>query len=168
MQEFDMNSAACFTGHRFYPAEQQTDIIVKTDEVISSLYYRGYRVFIAGGAIGFDTVAACRVVIAKRTHPEIKLLLALPCRNQTDRWPSGNQLKLYKYLLGAADDVVYTSQMYEDGCMAVRNRWMVDHSSVCIAYFRKMRGGTASTVKYAESKRKEIINIADMIKNQEK
>lgn len=165
MREIDINSAACFTGHRRYPAEDQTDIIMKTDEIISSLYCRGYRVFIAGGAIGFDTLAACRVIIAKRTRSEIRLVLALPCRNQTERWPSGNQLKLYKYLLGAADDVIYTSQMYKEGCMAERNKWMVDHSSVCIAYYGGQRGGTASTVRYAESLGKEIINIAYAIKN---
>ena len=164
MLEIEKSTSACFTGHRTYPAEKQTEIILKTDETVNALYKRGYRVFIAGGAIGFDTLAACRVVIAKRTHPDIKLLLALPCRNQTEKWPSGNQLKLYKYLLGAADDVVYTSQMYEDGCMALRNKYMVDHSSVCVAYYTgSHRGGTSSTVKYAVETGCEVINVADML-----
>lgn len=168
MLEFHRNETACFTGHRSYPLEDQPSIIASTDSIIASLYASGIRQFIAGGAIGFDTLAACRVLIAKRQFPDIKLYLALPCRNQTERWSSDNSLKLYKYILGAADEVSYISEMYTEGCMMKRNRFMVDNSSVCIAYYNGSdRGGTAATVRYARERGITVINVAPESKSKQ-
>ena len=35
------------------------------------------------GALGFDTIAAQAVLSVKETYPEVKLILVLPCENQT-------------------------------------------------------------------------------------
>ena len=43
--------------------------------------------------------------------------------------------------------------------MMERNRFMVDNSSILLAYLREDRGGTYNTVKYAEKKQKQIIRI---------
>ncbi len=160
IDNFASGNSVCFTGHRSLPVRETHGIIMATDDYIGKLYEHGYRNFIAGGAIGFDTLAACRVLVAKRKMPDIKLILALPCRNQTEKWTSAKDLQMYKFLLGSADEVMYVSQFYEHGCMHKRNRWMVDHSSVVIAYCTAMTGGTASTVKYATDKGRVIINTA--------
>lgn len=160
MIELNPDITACFTGHRSLPLRRQSEFISNTDTAIAHLYEQGYKNFIAGGAVGYDTLAACRVVIAKRNYSDVNLILALPCRNQTERWTSENDLKMYKFLLGAADDVIYTSQFYDKGCMQIRNRWMVDHSSVCIAYCTSNTGGTASTVRYAKRNNLRVINVA--------
>ncbi len=64
---------------------------------------------------------------------------------------------MYYYLKEHADKFVYTSKTYFKGCMQVRNRHLVNNSSVC--YLTKKIGGTFSTVKYAYSKGLDIYNI---------
>lgn len=46
------------------------------------------------------------------------------------------------------------------GCFSVRNRFMVDSSSLLICYFDGQAGGTAQTVHYAQSSGLHIINLS--------
>ena len=154
--------SACFTGHRSLPSGEKRDrLIGAVDAVIRSAVSRGYQYFIAGGAVGFDTLAACRVIAAAKFFPEIKLLLALPCRNQTEKWRNVSDIALYKRIMGAAADVVYISDFYTPTCMHERNRFMVDHSSLCIAYCHSDRGGAAYTVEYAGRTGVGVVNLCD-------
>lgn len=152
---------ACFTGHRTIPSEIMEKLISELDDALEKYISDGYDCFIAGGAIGFDTVAAFRVLNAKENHPEIKLVLALPCRNQTERWTSLKNLKEYQILKDNADAVIYLQNFYDDQCMMKRNRFMVDMSSLCIGYVTKTCGGSAATMRYAKKKNIECLNLGD-------
>ena len=44
--------------------------------------------------------------------------------------------------------------------MFKRNRYMVDHSDICVCYCTSGEGGTAYTVRYAEKKEIPIVNLA--------
>ena len=121
---------------------------------------RGYRYFGAGGALGFDTLAAQTVLELKKDHPHIRLILVLPCRSQAERW-NREQQQTYEAIKARADKVVYTSRGYHRGCMHVRNRHLVDHSSLCISYLTQPTGGTAYTVDYAIAQRLEVVNLGD-------
>lgn len=154
---------ACFTGHRAIPAEVMEKLISELDDVLEKCISEGYDCFIAGGAIGFDTVAAFRVLSARESHPDIKLVLALPCRNQTERWTSLKNLKEYQILKDNADAVIYLQNFYDSECMMKRNRFMVDMSSLCIGYVTKSSGGSAATMRYAQKKNIKCLNIGDSI-----
>ena len=152
----------CFTGHRTIPAGDELEALTgRLDALILASYKKGYRTFIAGGAVGFDTLAACRVIAAKETMPDISLHLALPCRNQTEKWTSLEDLTTYKKILGASDHVDYMTVFYTDSCMHERNRFMVDRSALCIAYCKRQRGGSAYTVNYAKKQGLGVLNICD-------
>ena len=56
-----------------------------TDEAIK-LIDQGVTYFIAGGALVFDTLAAQTVLDLKKDYAQIKLILAIPCKNQSDKW----------------------------------------------------------------------------------
>lgn len=159
--EIDRETTVCFTGHRSIPADDRTALIARTDRALRALATRGFRTFISGGAVGFDQLAACRVVLLRSYFPDAKLILALPCRNQTAKWTRVEDLKLYKYLLGAANDVLYLGDWYDEGCMRRRNQYMVDHASLCVAYCTKPRGGTAMTVGMARAAGLGVINLAE-------
>lgn len=73
----------CFTGHREIPSGAYQHIFNKTEEMVESLIKKGYLFFGAGGALGFDTIAAFTVLKLKERYPDICLILVLPCRNQT-------------------------------------------------------------------------------------
>ena len=113
--------------------------------------------FGAGGALGFDTLAAQTVLELKVDFPQVKLILVLPCLSQADSWSVADK-RIYEQIKEKADKIVYTSREYTKGCMHKRNRHLVDNSSVCVCYLTESTGGTAYTVNYAESKGLLLIN----------
>ena len=121
---------------------------------------QGYRYFGAGGALGFDTLAAQTVLELRSEYPDIKLILVLPCENQARGWKQAD-IEEYERVKAAADKVVYTSKDYFNDCMHKRNRHLVDNSSLCICYLTEQSGGTAYTVNYAQSQGLIIINVAE-------
>jgi uncharacterized phage-like protein YoqJ len=150
----------CFTGHRTIPMLKKWKIEKKLKETLEALIENGYCYFGAGGALGFDTIAAQTVLGLKKKHPEIKLILVLPCKNQTRGWEE-KDVSVYESIIEQADKVVYTQEHYDRGCMFKRNRHLVDNSSVCVAYLTEEKGGTAYTVNYANQKGVKVINIAE-------
>ncbi len=150
----------CFTGHRKIPPEQKEEITRRLNETLIELINRGYLYFGAGGALGFDTMAEQAVLSLKKEYPQIKLILALPCKSQANSWSTEDK-EIYQEIIDKADKVVYTSQEYFRGCMQKRNRHLVDYSSVCVCYLTKDTGGSAYTVRYAISKGLRIENVAE-------
>ena len=150
----------CFTGHRFLPENEKEKISLALESTVLSLIHSGYRYFGAGGALGFDTLAAQTVLRLRQSYPDIRLILVLPCVSQADKWPPAD-VAVYQEIMGQANKIVYTSHEYTAGCMFKRNRHLVDHSSVCICYLEKSTGGTAYTVDYARKRGLKIINLAE-------
>lgn len=163
----------CFTGHRILAARLREDVTAAVDRHIKELYHAGYRYFMAGGALGFDMLAEVEVLRAARFDEEIKLLLALPCRDQTSRWEGMpgymEHLKKYKQLLGMADHVIYLNDFYTETCMWERNRFMVDHSSACIAYYSgASRSGAGQTYRMAVADGLNVYNVWDDVEHTKK
>lgn len=150
---------ACFTGHRKIPSGEIPMVKNRLIETIEESIEKGYRFFGAGGALGFDTIAAQTVLELKKRYPDIKLILVLPCQNQTRGW-SEDDVSEYERIKNRADKVVYVSEQYFRGCMQKRNRHLVDNSSLCICYLKQNSGGTKYTVEYAEKQGIMIYNIA--------
>lgn len=150
---------ACFTGHRHLLQDKRDTLSLLIDQAVSEAYQNGYRRFLCGGALGFDTLAAKRIILSRSIHPDIKLTLVIPCENQSMHWSKEDQA-VYRDIRQQADEVIILSPVYYQGCMQTRNRYMVDHSSLCICYLFSFRGGTAYTVRYASFCNIEIINLA--------
>ena len=152
----------CFTGHRTLPAEELSKISKCLEDTLTTLIEQGYCYFSAGGALGFDTLAAQVVLRLREHYPQIRLILVLPCHNQTRGWPQ-DSVNIYEDIKRCADKVIYTAENYFRGCMQKRNRHLVDSSSVCICYLTKSTGGTAYTVNYARRMGLRVINIAQPV-----
>lgn len=150
----------CFTGHRDLPFLKRKMIARKLEQTVIGLIQSGVQYIGAGGALGFDTLAAQTVLKLKKEYPHIKLILVLPCLSQTKGWRE-EDIQIYETIKAAADKVVYTSQQYTRDCMHKRNRHLVDHSGVCICYLTESNGGTAYTVNYANKHGLKIINLAE-------
>ena len=148
----------CFTGHRIIPKTDYETLRVELKEILIQLIDRGFIYYGAGGALGFDTLAAKTILELKKQYPMIKLILVLPCLNQTYRWKE-KDVRVYEDIKVKADKVVYVSKEYTTECMLIRNRHLVDNSSVCVCYKTKNTGGTAYTVRYAKERGLEIINL---------
>ncbi len=153
-------TTACFTGHRNLPTELQSRILRKTADAVVQLYNQGYRTFCTGGALGFDTLAARVVVALRKTHPDMRLHLVLPCPEQAARWSQDDKCR-YEAIKTVADEVTYTCEQYTPYCMHARNRQLVELSSACVCYLTNNKGGTAYTVDYAKKKGLTIVSVAD-------
>ncbi len=153
-------STVCFTGHRQIAYEAAVKLPALLDEVLTDLCRRGATTFRAGGAIGFDTVAALKVLELKERYPHIRLELILPCRNQTEYWEE-TAIRTYQYVLNRADSYRFLFDTYFEGCMQERDRRLVEGADVCVAYCNRSRGGTAYTFTQALRAGLEIINLHD-------
>lgn len=167
MGAFDQNkdrpvSVVCFTGHRRIPFDAAVRLPELLERTIADLCERGATTFRAGGAMGFDTLAALKVLDMKETYPCIRLELILPCRNQTERWDAVSK-QTYHYIMQKADACRFLADVYYDGCMLERDRRLVAGSDVCVAYCAHSQGGTAYTFAHAVREGLEVINLHDFM-----
>ncbi len=155
----DITKACCFTGHRDIPSALVEQLRNDIDFEIEKHYIiHGVTTFISGGAIGFDLLAAETVVQAKRRHPDIKLVFALPCADHSKKWSDADIAKL-RVLSLYADEIVCLNESYHRGCMHQRNRYMLEHSAYCISYCKKSSGGTFYTLNLAKKMDKTITEL---------
>ncbi len=146
---------ACFTGHRKNVDEAGKIMMQKAVDFALAI---GYKTFLCGMAMGFDSIAFDYVQKRKKEYKDITLVACVPCKGQEKNFPESER-KAYYNRLKQADETVTLSEEYYAGCMHVRNRFMVDNSSCVIAYLRKNEGGTGYTVKYAEEKGRTVITV---------
>ncbi len=158
----NMEKTCCFTGHRKIDCESMQMLSILLDKALASLISNGVNVFRTGGAMGFDTLAALKVIELRDKNKNIRLELFLPCREQADNWDKRSQ-EYYAYILAKADDVIYVRENYQKGCMLERNRKMVDGSDFCIGFCTSDKGGSAYTLNYAKKHNVRVINLATMM-----
>ncbi len=149
----------CFSGHRIL--HDPKEVVERSIEIaIRQCISEGAEIFMTGGALGVDTIAAWTVIRLRKEFPEIRLVLALPCPSveQTLKW-SDSQKEEYQKILDLADEVKVLSDKYTDSCMLDRNRHMIESSGTLIYYLRTERGGTSYTVRYAKKQAIKLIAI---------
>lgn len=149
----------CLTGHRLLNAQDRQTIETMLPRAMEQLYTRGFRRVLCGGAIGFDQLAADGVLHFRQQHPDVALWMILPCAGQEQGWSAAEKQHLTR-LKYAADRVLVLSPSYYEGCMLVRNRFMVDRSAQVLCYLRHNKGGTLSTIAYAMREQVPILNMA--------
>lgn len=127
--------------------------------IISSIE-EDYKHFISGMALGVDMIATEIVLELKATYPDIILECDLPCINQTAKW-NDESIMRYQNILILADKVTMVSDtLFFNGCMAKRNKYMIDHSNRVIAVYNgKKSGGTYQTINMAKIANKEVVIV---------
>jgi len=145
-----------FAGHR---EVYQANISEMLDEAISKIINTddSFR-FLVGGMGEFDGMCSSAVRRAKRKYPnkEIRLELVLPYLTH-----ELNENKLYYET--SFDDVVIPIELagvHYKSAITKRNRWMVEQSDWLIAFIYRDFGGAYTTLRYAEKKGLQIINLA--------
>ena len=142
------------------PFGKRSALAAILDRRIAALFEVGFTEFRAGGALGFDMLAAERVLLFKESHAECHLHLYLPCRDHDKGWSAHDRAELEE-LRARADNVILVREHYSPDCMHARNRALVDGSDLCLAYLTENRGGTLYTCSYALKQGVHLINIAD-------
>lgn len=147
---YDIKTTACFTGHREEKLNIAADI-VKTllRKEIEKAISVGFNTYISGMAPGVDVWAAEIVLEMKEKNPDIRLVCALPFEG-FDKKRSIEEKEQYYSIMERADKVEVICSHYSRSCFQLRNKWMVDNSSLVIAVYNGEKGGTRNTIKYAE------------------
>ena len=131
--------------------------------------------FIFGGALGIDqvTFSICEELKSEAREYEtceIKLELAIPFEKQSSKWYP-HDVNTYELQKQQADILIFVDTLkeyefkgvnigeYHPAKMMIRNRYMVDNSSIVIAVWNGSKGGTANCVNYAKKQGKEIVII---------
>ena len=153
--EIIKENTVAFTGHRVVKKDFDIKDLIYA---IESLILGEKDTFLIGMAIGFDTLCFETLLTLKKTYPQIKIIACIPCENQTKNW-NIEQKNKYNYLIRRADEKIVLDKEYSKNAMLKRNRFMVDNSSVLVAYIYKTVGGSYYTAKYAVENDKEIIYI---------
>ena len=165
-----LENCCAFTGHRpckflwKYDEADSRCVALKAvlAEQIAALVDAGFSQFLSGMAEGVDVWSALSVLSLREKNPAIKLHCILPCKEQADKWSVSSRDR-YNSILEQADSIVYVSRSFHKNCMLERNHFMVDHSAALLAvYNEERRGGTASTIRYAQKLERQIFMIALM------
>lgn len=113
---------------------------------------------IIGMAQGWDIAVAQACCVL-----DVSYIAAVPYPGQELAWPDQETRNLYGELLYNAEQVVYISESTGGNAawaLQLRNQWIVDHSNKLIALWDgEKSGGTWNCVKYADSKKKGVINV---------
>lgn len=169
--------SVAFTGHREIseppkdlfsaqrpatsPSQYKEAVRGKTAVLLEELYKAGYRRFYNGMAVGFDLLAAEAVVELRRKYADVELIAAVPYPGQSENFGYTDRIT-YNLLLGEADSVVEVSPSYSAKCFHLRNDYMVERSSLLVAFYNGTKGGTQYTVKKALSEGLEVLNLSDL------
>lgn len=153
-------TSCCFTGHRFKGDVPELELTAIA--AIEKLIADGVTDFYCGGAYGFDILCGMCVLKLREKYPDIKLHMVLPCppEMQCSRWLESDKLR-YRQLVDNADTVEIAGEHNSADCMKVRNTRLVKLSEVCLCYFRptRTRSGTVQTIRMAQNKQIDIINL---------
>lgn len=165
---FQDKRACCFTGHRpdALPDggdERSGGMFLLRRKLISAVecaVRAGVTDFYAGGAQGFDLLAADAVLAIGAHTPNVRLHLALPGEDCHRRYPVPDRKRFEQHLL-FAESVWYPADPVTGvHAFHARDRYMVDHADCVIAYLTKGSGGTFYTVKYALSRGLPVYHLA--------
>ena len=164
-----MKKSVCFTGHRTI-AENIETLSARLYALLERLVTEQKIMdFYTGGAVGWDALAALTVLKLRESYPEVKLHLVLPCpfEEQSAKWNEA-QKQEHKRIASLADTKEFTSEHLGKTAMKIRNARLVELASdYCICYWnpKHYRSGTGQTVRMAQKKGIEVINLFESASN---
>lgn len=141
--------ACCGFGHR----EVYENITEQLGKAVLEAAEQGCIIFYTGAMGRFDSLFSSSVRKAKRSYPNIKLICVKPYMTKEI-----NENGEYLYTL--YDDIIIPTELadiHPKSAIPKRNRLLVDWSDVVIGYIKRQYGGAYTALKYASSKKKEVI-----------
>ena len=117
------------------------------------------RYFGVGGALGFDTLVAEKLLALRESRPQIRIILVQPFPGYQSRWTPAQQARA-AVVEARVDKVVVCCQTPGHEAFLARDRHLVDGSSCCIAWCTRSTDGTAYTLRYAQKQGLRVWNVA--------
>ena len=147
----DREIACCGFGHRLLLMDIESPLREVLEQLVQG---QGVTVFYTGGMGEFDTLFSRTVRTLKRDNPYLQLVLVLPYLTQ--------RLNADKaYYETQYDEIIIPAELdgvHPTAAIALRNRWIVDHSDFVVTAIQRDYGGAAEAVKYAKAHDKVVID----------
>jgi uncharacterized phage-like protein YoqJ len=147
-----------WTGHR--PKDLPRDLTYQRLAAVLDKLNVGQRedlMFVTGGALGVDTMAA-EYAISR----DIPLHIILPFEPEvmTNRWNPHQQQTLVRHIQMADEVTIIGGNKYDIEMYQARNIAMVDRATVVFTLWTgKRNGGTANCLRYAAEVEKPAYNL---------
>ena len=155
-----MSRACCFTGHRALPPTRDFAYAALTESLAraidEAIDERDCTSFYTGGAIGFDLIAAELMLRRKERDLRLSLTVCVPYCGHDAHFSPEDRAR-WAAVREQADQTLYLSDRYAPACFWNRNRYMVDHSDLLIAYVRDPKSGSGQTYALAKERGLDII-----------
>ena len=153
-----------FTGHRPEKLPWRGDesdprclaLKERLAAAVEDAYDKGMRHFMCGMARGADFYFCDAVLELRERRSGVTLEAVIPCEEQAARWSERERERWFS-LVERCDGETMLQHHYDKGCMLRRNRYLVDHSSMLIAVYDGMLGGTMYTLSYAMKRGLETV-----------
>ena len=153
-----------FTGHRPEKLPWRGDesdprclaLKERLAAAVEDAYDKGMRHFLCGMARGADFYFCDAVLELRERRSGVTLEAVIPCEEQAARWSERERERWFS-LVERCDGETMLQHHYDKSCMLRRNRYLVDHSSMLIAVYDGMLGGTMYTLSYAMKRGLETV-----------
>ena len=109
-------------------------------------------------AIGFDIEAAEVALSLRKELHGLRVVAVVPFEGMQNGFSEPWRSR-FNRIVKDADETITLAPKYSSEVYAVRNNYLVDHSTAVIAYFTGEKGGTAYTVNRAVKGLLKIKNI---------
>ncbi len=113
MINIDKSVTCSVTGHRIMLGDIDE---ISVEKVFLKLIEGGYKVFLIGMALGFDSMCF-RILERIRKEKEIKIIACIPCDTQAEKFCYKDK-KEYERMLKSADEIIRVSKEYTPYCIA--------------------------------------------------
>ena len=91
IEKYEKWCSVAFTGHRFISSDRVEEVRESVSNEIRLLYFKGFRNFFCGMALGFDMLAAEEVLKLKEELPGILLVEFSTYRIRHNKVSHGNR-----------------------------------------------------------------------------
>jgi len=142
------------------------DLTQRLIKEIVNLCEQGVKEYTTGMESGAGLLC-CEVALAmKENDPDVKVHAVIPFRRYADEL-ARDERAWYAFLLKQCDSVVYLFEEYMEGCVAARNRRIIDDADILLAVCEPDRIPTHSevgeAVQYARLKGKRVVFVPPVI-----
>lgn len=146
-----------FVGHsKLIKSDVIRDSIFRA--IIENIIENERILFYCGGYGDFDNLCAKICSLIRKNNPNCELVYVTPYI-LTESNQSRQQLSRFN----SYDSILYPpiEDVPPKYAISKRNEWMVNKADLIIAYVSHTYGGAYKTLKYAQGRKKRIINLAE-------
>jgi len=129
--------------------EDLTDIL---EYEMKQMLDRGFETFQCGMASGADLLFAKTALRLKKEYPPVRFIAVIPCLEHDKGWNHADRTACREAAEQADEVIMVSNTRYYDGCMAKRNRYLVDNCDELLAIYDGRPGGTMQTINFAKER----------------